>query len=128
MQTEGFNAGGAVVNPDLDYMVGKSNKDMFYNAKAQAWWLVADRFRNTHNAVHGKPHDKDKLISLSSTMRGLDKLCAELSQPQRDYLNGKVKVESKADMRKRGVASPNLADALIMAYLDNGGVSWSVWT
>lgn len=127
VQTEGFNAGGAVVNPDMEYMPGKINKDMFYNAKAQAWWLVADRFRNTHNAVNGKPHDPDKLISLSKDMKGLEKLCAELSQPQRDYMNGKVKVESKADMKKRGVPSPNLADALIMAYLETGA-NWSVWS
>jgi phage terminase large subunit len=128
VQTEGFNAGGTVVNPDLDYVVGKSNKDMFYNAKAQAWWLVADRFRNTYNAVNGKPHDANKLISIAANLKGLDKLCAELSQPRRDYLNGKVKVESKADMKKRGVSSPNLADAFIMAYLENGAVSWSVWS
>jgi phage terminase large subunit len=128
VQTEGFNAGGAVVNPDLDYVVGKSNKDMFCNAKAQAWWLVADRFRNTYNAVNGKPHDANKLISIAANLKGLDKLCAELSQPRRDYLNGKVKVESKADMKKRGVSSPNLADAFIMAYLENGAVSWSVWS
>jgi phage terminase large subunit len=127
VQTEGFNAGGAVVNPDMEYMPGKINKDMFYNAKAQAWWLVADRFRNTHNAVNCKPHDPDKLISLSKDMKGLEKLCAELSQPQRDYMNGKVKVESKADMKKRGVPSPNLADALIMAYLETGA-NWSVWS
>ena len=128
VQTEGFNAGGAVVNSELDYVVGKTNKDMFYNAKAQVWWAVADRFRNTYNAVNGKPHDADKLISIDSTLKGLDKLCAELSQPRRDYINGKVKVESKADMKKRGVSSPNLADAFIMAYLENGTVSWSVWS
>ena len=128
VQTEGFNAGGAVVNPELDYVLGKNNKEMFYNAKAQAWWLVGDRFRNTYNAVNGKPHDADKLISLASDLKGLDKLCAELAQPQRDYMNGKVKVESKKDMKTRGVSSPNLADALIMAYLDNGAVDWSVWS
>lgn len=128
VQTEGFNAGGAVSNPLLEYMPGKTNKDMFANAKAQAWWLVADRFRNTYNAVNGKTYDADKLISLSSGLHGLEKLCAELSQPQRDYISGKVKVESKKDMAKRGVASPNMADALIMAYLDGGAYDWSVWS
>lgn len=128
VQTEGFNAGGAVQNPDLDYQPGKKNRDMFLNAKAQAWWLVADRFRNTYNAVNGKAYDANKLISMSSGIAGIDKLCAELSQPQRDYVSGKVKVESKKDMAKRGVSSPNLADALIMAYLDGGSYDWSVWT
>ena len=126
VQVEGFNAAGAVQNPESEYTTGKKNKDMFYNVKAQAWWALADRFRNTFNAVTGKPHDPNKLISLSSDMKGLDKLCAELGQPRRDYLNGKVKVESKADMKKRGVPSPNLADALVMAYLET--VDWSIWT
>jgi len=120
VQTEGFNAGGAINNPDGYYVQGKKNRDMFYNIKAQAWWLLSDRFRNTYNAVNGKSYDKDKLISIASGLKGLDKLCAELSQPQRDYVNGKVKVESKADMKKRGVSSPNLADAFVMAFLDTG--------
>jgi phage terminase large subunit len=128
VQTEGFNAGGAVQNPDREYMPGKTHKDMFYNAKAQAWWMLADRFRNTHNAVQGKPHDTDKLISIASGIDGLEKLCAELTMPQKDYANGRVKVESKADMKKRGIPSPNLADALVMAYLESGGDDWSIWT
>ncbi len=34
----GFNAGGAVFKPDAKYVAGKTNKDMFANIKAQAWW------------------------------------------------------------------------------------------
>ena len=30
--------------------------------------------------------------------------------------NGRVKVESKKDMKKRGIPSPNRADALVMAF------------
>lgn len=127
VQTEGWTASGEVDNPELEYLPGKLNKNMFLNKKSQGWWLVADRFRHTYNAVNGKPHDKDKLISLSSGMAHLEKLKAELAQPQRDYLNGKVKVESKSDMKKRGVPSPNLADAFIMAFAEGGGVDWSVW-
>lgn len=113
---EGFNAGASVVKPGSEYMPGKRNKDMFYNLKAQAWWLVADRFRNTWQAVEGKPYDADNIISLSGDLPHLDKLKAELSQPRREFLNGKFRVESKKDMAARGVKSPNLADALIMAF------------
>lgn len=45
-----FNAGAGVNEPDSEYN-GIPNKDFFANLKAQAWWLVADRFRNTFNAV-----------------------------------------------------------------------------
>jgi len=118
VQTEGFSAGAGVINPDNDYLAGKKNKDMFYNIKAQAWWLLADRFRATYNAVNGKPYNADKLICIPSTLPHVDKLSAELSQPRREYVNGKIKVESKKDMKKRGVSSPNLADALVMAYFE----------
>ena len=47
----------------------------------------------------------------------MDYLKAELSRPQVDYdANGRVKAESKKDMRKRGIPSPNRADALVMAF------------
>ncbi|KAG0756714.1 hypothetical protein G6F22_020203 [Rhizopus arrhizus] len=42
-----FNAGAAVFQPEAQYMPGTKNKDMFSNIKAQAWWGVADRLRNT---------------------------------------------------------------------------------
>ncbi len=125
VQTHGWTASAAVDRPEQEYMPGKKNKDMFLNKKAQAWWLLADRFRNTYNAVNGKPYDPEKLISISSKIDNLEKLKAELSQPNKDYLNGKVKVESKADMKKRGIHSPNLADAFVMANDDAGGFDLS---
>lgn len=116
--TIGFNAGGSVYKPDARYTDGKKNKDMFSNIKAQAWWMVRDRFYKTWRAVtHGDVYPEDELISLNSNMPDLAYLQAELSRPWVDYdNNGKVKVESKKDMRKRGIPSPNKADALIMAF------------
>ena len=100
------------------YTTQTKNKDMFSNIKAQAWWLVADRFRNTYNAVrNGQKFKDDELISLASDMPHLELLIDELSTPKRDYdQNGRVKVESKKDLAKREVASPNLADAFVMAF------------
>lgn len=117
-----FNAGAKVVNPKKDYGKTKiKNEEFFANLKAQAWWLLADRFRNTHLAVT-KPDvyqfAADEMISISSEIDSklLDRLVDELSEPKRDYDNqGKVKVESKKDLAKRGVASPNLADSVIIA-------------
>ncbi len=116
-----FFAGGAVVRPDAFYdKVSKvKNKDMFCNIKAQAWWLVADRLRNTFNAVrNGQKFADDDLLFLDSGMPNLDALIDELTQPKRDYdPAGRVKVESKKDLAKREIPSPNLADAYIMANL-----------
>ena len=113
-----FNAGGAVWRPEAVYSQGTKNKDMFSNIKAQAWWLLADRFRNTFNAVrNGEKFADDELISLSSTLPHLELLIDELSTPKRDYdQNGRVKVESKKDLAKRDVPSPNMADALVMTF------------
>lgn len=118
IETVGFNAGGAVFEPTRKYTQDKTNKDMFSNIKAQAWQGVADRFYNTWRAIeYGDKFNDDDLISLSSDCPDLEYLKAELSRPQVDYdKNGRVMVESKKDMRKRGIPSPNKADALIMCF------------
>lgn len=115
---EKFNAGAAVWDPDRKYQPNVTNKDMFANLKAQTWWMVADRFRNTFNAVRrGERFEPDELISICSDMPYLDRLIDELSTPKRDYdQNGRVKVESKKDLAKREVPSPNLADAFVMCF------------
>mgnify|MGYP003086526658 CR=1 FL=1 len=114
----GFNAGGEVLRKDAEYQAGKKNGDMFANVKAQAWWALRDRFYKTYRAIEfGDKYPDDELISLSSDLPELEYLMAELARPRVDYdNNGRVKVESKKDMRKRGIPSPNKADALVMCF------------
>lgn len=102
--------------------VEKTNADTYVNYRAQTWARVATRFRNTFDAIeavkkgHIVDYNADDLISISSSCKGLTELQAELSRPMRQYTdNGKIKVESKASMKKRQVMSPNLADALVIA-------------
>lgn len=126
---EKFNAGAGVFDPEGYYVADRmskvKNKDHFSNIKAQAWWLLADRFRNTYDAVHnGTEYPEDELISISSEFPKdlLEKLKTELSTPRRDFdKNMRVKVESKEDLAKpnrEGGAqpSPNLADACVMCF------------
>ena len=115
-----FNAGAKVANPKKRYNDTKiNNEDFFSNLKSQSWWLTADRFRNTYLAVtKGRKFAADEMISLSSecNKKHLDRLIEELSTPKRDFDNaGKVKVESKKDLAKRDVPSPNIADSFIIA-------------
>jgi phage terminase large subunit len=112
----GFTASASVWRPDDEYSEGKLNRDMFLNLKAQTWWLLADRFRNTYDAINGKDYDPEQIISLPSNLPNLDALRGELSQPRREFLNGKFRVEPKDKMLKRGVKSPNLADSLCMCF------------
>lgn len=111
-----FNAGGAVIQPEREYAPKIKNKDKFENLKAQAWQDVADRFRNTYNAVtKGEKFDASDLISISSDIKKLEQLKTELSTPMKRYSKrGMDMVETKDEMAKRGVASPNLADSFIM--------------
>lgn len=114
---EKFLAGGAVWEPEAEYGLTRiKNKDFFANIKAQAWWLTADRLRNTYNAVRdGHKFRDDEMIFIDGGMPYLDKLIDEMTTPRRDFDQaGRVKVESKKDLAKREIASPNLADAFIM--------------
>ena len=46
-----------------------------------------------------------------------EKLVSELTGPTFDYASdGRLVVESKKDMRKRGIASPNKADAFLLTF------------
>jgi len=45
----------------------------------------------------------------------------ELSTPEYGYTtSGKVKVQGKGDLLKKGVASPNLADAFCLTFSNPG--------
>ncbi len=112
-----FNAAGEVFNPTREYSPKITNKEKFENIKAQAWWDVADRMRNTYNAVNrGMEFSPNELISISSDIANLEALKSELAAPHKDYSKrGKDMVESKKDVKKRIEKSHDLADAFIMA-------------
>ena len=110
---EGFRGSGAVVFPEKQMVPGRKNEDFFANAKAQAWWHLRFMFQETWRASQGLKFDPDMVISLRSGCREFSRLLVELSQPV--YLKntaGKILV----DKAPQGVASPNLADAVMMAF------------
>lgn len=113
-----FNAGGKVVQPDKEYKYGVKNKDHFSNLKAQTWFNVADRMMLTYNAIQkGQEINKSDVLSISSECSNLEALITELSTPKKDYDGkGRIKVESKKDLAKRGIKSPNLADSFVMCF------------
>ena len=93
--------------------------DKFINKRAEIWWKMRRRFEKTFEYVEkGIQHPHQELISIPNDPQ----LITELSSPlffHRD--NGKLKIESKEDMRKRGVASPNMADAVVISFADEYG-------
>jgi phage terminase large subunit len=105
---------GEVFDADGEMVKGRKNRDFFRNYKAQAWWALRIRFQKTYNAVErGEDFNPDELISLPPDLAYLSRLCIELSQVTY-YLNeaGKVMIDKAPD----GAKSPNLADAVTIAY------------
>lgn len=105
----------------------KTSKQKFRNARAEAWGCLRDRFKKTYENFHGiKTHPIEELISIPNHPT----LIAQLSVPKykRDA-QGRYLIESKEDMRKRGVESPDFADfaALLFAPVENAVEEFEAW-
>lgn len=95
----------------------KKNKDLFFNKRAQFYWMLRDKFYSTYLAVEKKQYiDPDKLISISSDIEDLRLLRSEVCRIPRVYnTSGKIQIMSKQKMKKLKIQSPNLADSLMMS-------------
>lgn len=87
-----------------------SDKDRFHRLRDELWWRVREKCMNAqYNFPVGSMGEE---------------LCDELSSvrfEESEGVRGVIKVESKKQMRFRGVASPNIADALcITEYFYSG--------
>ncbi len=113
--------------PEKKYKDDRANKDTFRNIRAQYWWLLADRFENTYKAVEkGQYINPDEMISLDPNMKNLKLLKSELTRVQRkrgNMLNSLVQIESKRDMKNRGLCSPGLADSLVYSFANKSPLS-----
>ncbi|MGL5923894.1 hypothetical protein [Chroococcidiopsis sp.] len=101
----------------------KTSKQKFHNKRAELWGIVRDRFRKTYDYVHnGIYYPEEELISIPNHPH----LIAQISQPLRKWTAaGKILIESKEDMRKRGVNSPDYADALAYVFHEpESGADW----
>lgn len=83
----------------VDFGAAAVEADRFLNKRAEMWWRMADWVR----AEGALPDDGE--------------LRAQLPGPIYSFTaDGKVKLESKEDMKKRGLPSPDRADALAMTF------------
>jgi hypothetical protein len=88
---------------------------LYSNLKAQAWWELRKRFERTYQAVEqGATFEAGELISLPSDLENLAALRKELSQALSQVSSTTLKL--KIDKKGKGMASPNLADALVMCF------------
>lgn len=109
-----FRGSGKVYQPERELIKGRKNIDMFYNAKAQAWWQLRLRFQETYRAVVEKiDYNPEMIISIDSKISQLTKITSELSQPTYKFSdNGKMLINKKPD----GTKSPNIADAIMIVF------------
>lgn len=76
-----------------------SSKDKFMRLRDELWWHVRE-WLESRNA---KLPDDDELIN-------------ELATPRYSIPNGKIIVERKSDLKKRGLRSPDKADSLCLTF------------
>jgi hypothetical protein len=93
---------------------GQSSKEKFLNLRAEMYWKVRGRFEKAYEYREKSiRHPAEEMISIPDHPQ----LIAELSMPLAQRTSsGKIKLESKDDMRRRGLKSPNYADALVLAF------------
>jgi phage terminase large subunit len=109
-----FRGSGKVFNPEGEDVKGRKNEDFFQNLKAQAWWALRTRFRNTYRLVkENRPCSHDDIICIPSTLPFCTRLTSELSQPTfAQSAIGKLMINKQPD----GTKSPNLGDAVMMKF------------
>lgn len=115
-----FRGSASVHDPEGQMIPERYNKDFFDNLKAQSYWSLRQRFQATYRAVvEGMDYDPAEIISISSKLPDLSQLVVELSQPTYSLTKaGKVIVDKAPD----GAKSPNLADAVMIAFNPAGGM------
>jgi phage terminase large subunit len=90
------------------------NEDFFINLRSQGWWELRRRFEKTYKMLNNiETFPADELISIPSSLPKLQQLMSELGQPTYSFDNrGRVRIDKKP----KGTKSPNLADAVMMAF------------
>lgn len=110
VRVDGDGIGGGVVDelaeqdqPVVEMRSGLAalDADMFKNSRAEWWWGLRQRFEDDDVDV-----DADD-----------DELAGQLAQMKYSYTSrGQVKVETKEEMRARGLPSPDRADTCMLAF------------
>jgi hypothetical protein len=118
INVEPFRGSESVINPESKVDgTDRTNEDYFANRKAQAWWNLRSKFKNTYRwVVEGIPCNPDEIISIAPNCPNRQKLIVELSQPTYKINDaGKIIINKKPD----GTKSPNLADSVMIANAGN---------
>ena len=129
-----INTGDAATNTTWED--GLTSKEKFANLKAELWFIARERFKNSYEFLlflkkesGGIEHEIEDCISLPDDDEGPEavQLASELSLPKWGRNErGKIVMERKTAMAKRGLPSPDHADALVLTFAGNS--SLEVWS
>lgn len=105
---------------------GRRSEEMFGNSKAEIWWLTRTALQRTHEHVSflegkadGLEHPLTDLLALPSGDPDSNALCLQLSLVKwGTNERGKIVIEKKEALARRGIASPDYADALVLTYVE----------
>lgn len=105
---------------------GRTSEEMFANSKAEVWWLCRTALQRTHEHVlsllgreGGKEHPVTDLLALPSGDKESDALCLQISLVKWGRNDkGKIVIEKKEALARRGIASPDHADGLMLTFID----------
>jgi hypothetical protein len=127
IKVKGWNASGAVVRPKATDYNDIPNKNMFENAKAQAYWKMRDYVYNTYCKMIGEKYDSSMIISFNGIKDSNKrlKLIGEMSQIQhKTSSSGRMMIEKKP----KGKKSPNICESVIInwAEIEAEWLSWEV--
>jgi hypothetical protein len=109
---DGCGVGGGVVDrlKESDFkrqivdvnVARKANENKrFFNQRAELYWNLRERFER--GDIDIDCHADDLGAQLAELQYTIDS-------------NGRIKIETKDEMRRRGVESPDIADALMLAF------------
>lgn len=112
---------------DMRWPDGLTSKEKFFNLKAEGWWKIRERAKNSHEHVMflegvskddgAQEHDLDSCLLLPTDREGPEatKLCSQLALVKWERAeNGKIAIQSKKSLAKDGIPSPDHADALVL--------------
>lgn len=120
----GINTG---TNPtEMIWEDGQKSNEMFANLKAELWWRTRAAFKKTYEHVcflegdleEGHRHNEDELIALEPGPE-TDTMAQQLSLVKVfKTLAGKLRIERKDELERRGIPSPDYADACVLSFID----------
>lgn len=89
---------------------------------SEASALNSDKYRNLRAELWFR--GKEWFVARTCSLADDEYLIDELAMPRFTFTsNGKLQVESKSDMKKRGVASPNRADAFLLTLAEDATIA-----